>query len=108
MWPILLQILKEACKYNLHVFAALILIIGVIGYCLHKFLMSQQDINHRFNFIGGKLTDIDKKVDGLVYTVTEHSDKIIALESVQGEWNKFLKNKFIKEDGRSHGISSNS
>ena len=63
MWAILLQILKEACKYNLHVFVALIMILCVIGYCLHKFLMSQQENDHKFNFIGGKLQDIDDKVD---------------------------------------------
>lgn len=97
MLAIVLQILKEACKYNLHVFVALVLILGVIGYCLHKFLMSQQENDHRFNFIGGKLADIDKKVDGLVSTVSEHSDKIIALETVQIKWDKILGTKFEKE-----------
>ena len=108
MWRIALQLLKEACGYNLHVFVALILILGVIGYCLHMFLMSQQENNHRFNFIGGKLADIDKKVDGLVGTIAEHSDKITALEVVQTRWDSILKTKFEKEEGKTNGISSGS
>lgn len=101
MWAVMLQILKEACKYNLHVFVALIMILAVIGYCLHKFLMSQQENDHKFNFIGGKLQDIDEKVDGLVETVSEHSDKIIALETVQSKWDRMLETKFEKEkEGR--------
>lgn len=85
---IFVLILKEALKLNLHVAALLLIIIGIGIYALFKYKLSEQSTEHKFNFIGIKLTDIDKKVDGLSNQLNTHEIKIIALETVQSEWGK--------------------
>lgn len=93
--------LNYALRNNLHVAALLVIIIilGIIA--LFKFKLSEQSTGYKFNFIGEKLSTIDKKVDGLVTVVADHSDKIIKLETVQVK----LAEKFQREHERKANAS---
>lgn len=91
-------LLKYALTNNLHVAALLIIIIGLGIYALFKFKLSEQSTGFKFSFIGEKLNTIDGKVDGIIATVADHSDKIIKLETVQKDLGYQLEEKFKREN----------
>ena len=93
--------LTYALKNNFHLAILLAIIIGLGIYALLSFKLSEQSTGFKFNFIGEKLNTIDGKVDGIIITVADHTDKIIKLETVQKDLGFRLEEKFKREHERS-------